>query len=881
MMTKMYNELDNDLGSIGSGGAAAVAPAEDSKGVHVSGVADHLAPLPGSRWALWRWVAVRGAGFPAEDVLRLALPGCETADRLLQDENAEARARQQVLDALGEALDALKREGRWDDVSLRSAVIKSIHEVKKGKTPKSGGAFASVDEAVERWSAARARVEASRAHYRETFENGVAQVSEAVREIAKDDKFREAIIWQNRHALRGSISALLDMTPDEAASRKSNRRRREELVAGYVQRYCTKNDTIGFFGPVGWARLVPRGERVRVRPGAGLLAERNIYFEPWGIDVIATRLAKDKALRPWLIPHRTPIIDVCGNTLYRPPRSPLKISTREALAIKACALGRTAREVARELVRTAPEELPNEEAVFQLLAALSNKGIISWGLDVPITLRPEVTLRRLLERIEDEELRARVLEPLDRLEEARREVAAAAGDSEKLEHAMGELESTFTGLTGVNSTRSGGELYAGRTLVYEDCRRDIEVEFGPELVESLAPPLSLLLASARWFTYQVAEVCRDIFENLYRGLILASGSATVEFVQLWSQIRPLMQSDSKPPIDELLARFQKLWAGVLNVPEGQRRIQYTSDELRARVLSIFDAPRAGWNAARHHSPDVMIAAESVDAIKRGDYQFVLGEMHMGANTLSFPVFVQQHPAPEDLSRGVSHDIPAPRLIPIITKHFAPEQTARVFFTLFTPDDIHLEFAPAAPDGVRTKTLPVGSLVVERSEGRLVVRTRDGAMQFDLLETFSTNLSDLVVDYLKILTPAKHTPRITIDRLVVCREAWRFKAPELSFAFVKDEAERFIAARRWALDNGLPRFMFAKVPVEKKPFFLDMNSQLYVESFARTVRRSVEAGLTDAPLTLSEMIPDFKHTWLPDAEGRRYTCELRTVAVDLG
>jgi hypothetical protein len=859
---KMYTELEDDLTE---------ARAE---------AAEHLAPLPGERWALWRWIGLRGAGFPAEDVLRFALPNCEAADALLRAQDAEAEARGQVLGALSEALDALRREGRWDDEGARSALINITRQVKKGKRPKAGVAPSAVDELVERWVAARTCAEAALADFREAFEQGVARVSAAAREVASDARFREAVTWQNRHALRGSIDSLLEMSPADGGPRTSDRRRREELVASYAQRYCTKNDTIGFFGPVGWAKLVPRGALADVRPGAALLAERNIYFEPWCIDALVNRLVRDKALRPWLVPHRSPVIDLRGDTLFRPPRGPVRISKREALVIGACAQGRTAREVACELVAAAPDELPDEEAVFYVLSDLSNKGLISWGFDLPITVRPELALRRLLERVEDEELRARALEPLDRLEEARREVAAAAGDAERLERAIGSLEATFKKLTGINPTRSGGELYAGRTLVYEDCRRDIEVEFGPDFVDSLSAPLSLMLTAARWFTYQVSEICRALFDEMYRGLAISSGSATVEFVQLWSQVRPLMESESKPPIDELLAKFQRLWADILRVPEGQHRVEYTSDELRERVLSAFAAPHAGWNYARQHSPDVMIAAESVEAVRRGDYHFVLGELHMGANTLSFPVFIAQHPAPEQLTRAIAQDFPVPRMLPIVTKHFAPEQTARVFYALFGPDDVHIEFAPSTPDGSRTKTVPVGSLVVERRAGRLVVRTRDGRMQFDLLSAFGTNLSDLVVDYMKILTPARHTPRVTFDRLVVCREAWRFKAAELSFAFVKDEAERFVAARRWAQDNNLPRFMFAKVPVEKKPFFLDMDSQLYVELFARTVRRSVEAGLGEATITLSEMVPDFKHTWLPDAEGRRYTCELRTVAVDL-
>jgi hypothetical protein len=38
--------------------------------------ADHLIHFKGGRWALWRCVCLRGAGFPASDVLKLGSAEC-------------------------------------------------------------------------------------------------------------------------------------------------------------------------------------------------------------------------------------------------------------------------------------------------------------------------------------------------------------------------------------------------------------------------------------------------------------------------------------------------------------------------------------------------------------------------------------------------------------------------------------------------------------------------------------------------------------------------------------------------------------------------------------------------------------------------------------
>jgi hypothetical protein len=164
---------------------------------------------------------------------------------------------------------------------------------------------------------------------------------------------------------------------------------------------------------------------------------------------------------------------------------------------------------------------------------------------------------------------------------------------------------------------------------------------------------------------------------------------------------------------------------------------------------------------------------------------------------------------------------------------------------------------------------------------LIARTRDGEHSFDVVEMFDTVFSYLTINHFRILHPAAHTPRVTIDDLVVCREAWRFLPSEISFAFVKDEAERFVAARRWVREQGMPRFTFVKVPVELKPLFLDFESPTYVDIFAKYVRLSEERGFAQQSITISEMLPAIDQAWLPDAEGNLYTSEFRIISVDRG
>ena len=122
-------------------------------------------------------------------------------------------------------------------------------------------------------------------------------------------------------------------------------------------------------------------------------------------------------------------------------------------------------------------------------------------------------------------------------------------------------------------------------------------------------------------------------------------------------------------------------------------------------------------------------------------------------------------------------------------------------------------------------------------------------------------------------------KIILDGLVISRESWRFPCHELAFAYAKRETERFIGARCWARVQGLPRWVFVRVPQEFKPVYVDLESPPSVEAMAKLVRRAIDTVGDKSELSLSEMLPTPRQCWLTDAQGNTYTSELRIVAVD--
>src|SRR5215831_18535286 len=118
----------------------------------------------------------------------------------------------------------------------------------------------------------------------------------ALRAVARDPLFQTAVTWQNRAVMRNAVAKIAA----GAAAPGSAQRRREEIVASYWQRYCGKNDTIGFFGPLAWGRVSDDGPAMRVRSGE-LIRERSVHFEGWPLQALAESLDPQLAVAagPW------------------------------------------------------------------------------------------------------------------------------------------------------------------------------------------------------------------------------------------------------------------------------------------------------------------------------------------------------------------------------------------------------------------------------------------------------------------------------------------------------------------------------------------------------------------------------------------------------
>src|SRR5688500_9662015 len=116
--------------SLSMAAAASVQVLVDENGVRESQLPKHLHRLPGGPWAVWRWVALRGAGFPATQVLNLASPECAAAaDQLLQFEEEARRSKDVALERVNTVLDTLRSTSDWDADERRAPLLKALRQL--------------------------------------------------------------------------------------------------------------------------------------------------------------------------------------------------------------------------------------------------------------------------------------------------------------------------------------------------------------------------------------------------------------------------------------------------------------------------------------------------------------------------------------------------------------------------------------------------------------------------------------------------------------------------------------------------------------------------------------------------------------------------------
>ncbi len=795
------------------------------------------------RWRLWRDIVVRGTGFPVAVLASLSLPAPGRAcDDWLRAEAARTEANATARRLCYTKLAAC-------DADRRRAWRAAMRQLKQGRLPPPSG-DADFDACVAELGRTQSAADAAAAEFDRVFGDSARATTKQLRRWAADEHLREAVAWQNPPAVATALDPLLEapVTADGIATSA----RHELLVARYLQRYAAKNDTVGFFGPVGWAEVGGDDRALDMRPGPRITVDDRADFEPWAVGALAQAIAADGALRVHLRPWRHPSLRAgAGPGELTLLERAFRLPPLEQVVLALCDGRRSVGEVLDAAAPGAGHRADAGEALERLVAG----SFVSLAPRVPATADAIDRLRNFVDALPRCEARDGWLRTIDALRASAADAAGARGRPDDVLRATHRLAEEFARHAGRSAYRPADHATWGRSLLCLDTTRDLELTIGEPLARDLADALRPVLDAAHWFSCQVhaqlAEFADALFDEHARG-------GRIPLDALWLQMQRRGEA-VRAIVDDVVEQLAERWAEATSdaSPSGTA----------AGAAAVFGDATSDWPGARFQAPDVMIAAASAE--EAAEAQFVLGELHPADRSLMREVFVARHPDRAALRRSVEAAQPEPELRPLIRTR-DPQARMRTMPEADFVFDIECDTVVSPQPAQRV--LRSGALWVERRSAGLRIVDRDNGREFPWHSFLGPQVTVLGSQRFRLYAPAPYRPRVTIGRLVVARETWRLDLAPFAAWRRLSRSARYTEVRRLARSLGWPRWVFYRLPGQPKPLYLDLDSLCFVDLFARMASAAACSGHPTAEVT--EMLPTPEQCWLADCRGDRYTSEWR-------
>lgn len=689
------------------------------------------------------------------------------------------------------------------------------------------------------------------------FYEEIHRTSKVLVEITGLNLFREALAWQNQN-----IYSILDSyaRTGQEPERRSRKRQREYALARYLARYCGKTETIGFFGPVGWGTLTDSSGHVAQRPGGALLSERRTVAEAWAVRRIAAALAADPEIARWLPVRVRSHYSIRDGALHRPYASPSPLSELELAVLDSCD-GQCPRTRVTQQVAVALDI--NQDVAEACVTDLIGRRVLVAGANLPLDPSSAAVLDARIAAIGDEAARRRAADMVAPFFAALRDLAVAGGDPESVTAAQTTLGQVFREVAGGDEQRRPGRMYAGRGLAYDDCLRDLSVDFGADFLARVSEGMRGMLTIAQWLTWQTATVYEAHLRRKWSG-------ETHRLDTVWFDLLHDFLGSAPKPMDDVLAEFRARWRQlVTELHASASGWTFDPGEFQEAAERLFAAPSLGWPGGAIHSPDFQLVSHSPDGVRTDDYDVVLGEFHLGMPTITGPIFEPSLGEDYPLSRYLQSRL-GRSVVPVFPDWW-PRNTGRTVLGLPVPGD--LSFAFSDVDGAPSDTIPLTAIEVGVDDGAVFVELPD-RRRLAFGDFFSFFLSLMVVDAWKGTSAEAHTPRISVGRFILTRESWRVDVAGQPFTRKASEYESYQAVNQWRRSLGCPDRVYVKLSSEVKPLYVDFGSPILVLSFLAMLRGALKRPNSSTEITLSEALPTPAQAWVVDKAGRTYFGEVR-------
>jgi hypothetical protein len=463
-----------------------------------------------------------------------------------------------------------------------------------------------------------------------------------------------------------------------------------------------------------------------------------------------------------------------------------------------------------------------------------------------------------------------ILQPIAGLPKKFAGAASVAARSQIMDEANSQL-----GQLGA-SRESTRFLYAATNPIGEECLRECNFEIDQGLIDEVAveaaPWIDLWRDNYAFVAHRIAGALRGILAKMESETVpLPSFLRACEDANL-----PLTGAGLVALAHMAFREVRALFHKRMEAHATREEYELTAEDCQL-VRQNCEYPK--FDEYTYPSADIQLAAKSVEAISRGDYQWILAELHPPVALLHHGFYWSCQDR-ASLSEGLASTLfGKPNFhYGFFAADFTATTTVRFFDAL---PGLTWFVAPQRGNPKWQAVRPADAEVYVDSSGDVCLRKIDNHQH---LGSFARNWLIPLGFHPFSFSLDRHTPRLRSGKVIVQRQMWTIALDEIGKGdFTGVSRDLVLAVERLRAARNLPRFIYIR-PTEQalrrsgaegrdkdtKPVFIDLESYLFLEIFYRWL---VKAG----EIEVTEMLPRPEHLFWNEADGRR-TFELRTLIV---